>query len=144
MYKKKHLKSMSLCLEMLNKILQRTHKKPPGYCRFTSFVCWEVLCPHLLTQNIIDVVSQWFLDLFCVLWADLLHDKMDYYNLSQDSILPNRSVTSGRVCAATAGDCLCTRLWRYTPPSPVSARHANGRVPGAPKQADPLFKRLYQ
>ncbi len=43
----------------------------------------------------------------------------------------------GRVCVATASGYLCTWLGRYTPPSPVSARHVNGRVPGAPKRADP-------
>ncbi len=38
-----------------------------------------------------------------------------------------------RVCVATAGGYLCTRLWRYTPATPVSGHHLKRKVTGSSK-----------
>ncbi len=43
-----------------------------------------------------------------------------------------------QVISSTAGSYLCTWLWQYAPPSPVSASDVNKMVLGAPKRADPV------
>ncbi len=131
MYKKKHLKSSAFSLEMLNQILWRIHKQRPGSsasCRLCVGLFYVLTSQHhwhglTVISEIILCSLSWFTTQWH--WLFRICHRIPYYQTDLSC--------QGRVCVATAGGCFCTGLW-----PPVSARHMNGRIPGAPERADPV------